>query len=45
MSRDAELRGGETFEPMIAELKARMLTGDEQMRRLAEFGEGMGDWA
>jgi hypothetical protein len=28
---------------MIAKLKPRMLAGDEQIRRLVEGGEGMGD--
>jgi hypothetical protein len=28
---------------VIAELKPRMLAGDQQMRRLAEGGKGMGN--
>ena len=29
---------------MVAKLQAGMLAGDEQMRRLAESGEGTSNW-
>jgi hypothetical protein len=29
---------------MVAELQARVLAGDEQVRRLAEGGESMSNW-
>jgi hypothetical protein len=38
-----ERGGGKSFQPMVAQLEPGMLAGDEQMRRLAESGEGMSD--
>ena len=45
LARTTERNGWESVEPMIGKLKARMLTGDEQSRRLAMVGEGMSDRA
>jgi len=39
-----EGRGCEAFQAMVAKLQAGMLAGDEQMRRLAESGEGTSNW-
>jgi hypothetical protein len=33
------------FQPMVAKLEARVLAGDEQLRRLAKRGERMGNRA
>lgn len=36
---------GEALQAMVAELQPGVLAGDEQMRRLAESGEGVGNRA
>ena len=38
-----EQRGGESPQPMIAQLQPRMLAGDVKVRRLTKPGEGTGD--
>ena len=45
LPRAAEGGGLETLQAMIAQLQPRMLTGDEQVGRLAEGGECMGNRA
>jgi hypothetical protein len=44
LARTIEGRGGEPLQAMVAELQARMLAGDEQMRRLAKGGKSVGNW-
>jgi hypothetical protein len=41
----AKLRGGEAVKAMVAQFQPRMLTGNEQLRRLAKVGKGVGDRA
>lgn len=44
LARTVEGRGGEPLQAMVAELQARVLAGDEQVRQLAEGGESMSNW-
>ena len=45
LARAVERRGGEALQAMIAKLEPGMLAGDEQVRRLAEGGERVGNRA
>jgi len=45
LARAIERRSGKPLQSMIAKLEPRMLAGDEQMRWLAEGGEGMSNRA
>jgi hypothetical protein len=45
LARTVEGRGGEPLQAMVAKFQSRMLAGDEQVRRLAESGESMGNRA
>jgi hypothetical protein len=45
LARAVERRCGKAVQAMIAKLKPWMLAGDEQVGRLAESGEGMGNRA
>jgi hypothetical protein len=45
LPRTSEGHGRKTVQAVIGKLKAGVLPGDKQPRRLAEIGKGMGDWA